>query len=202
MDKDIQSRFKLLLRKARKRRFVLYNELSTLFPKVYKGGPELDEVLSTLEKGAIEIRPKATPILDQQPNDDSDYTDNPLKVYVREVDRVPRLTPERVIQLAGEIENKSKDAERARKELAEAHLGLVVSIAEQYEAPGFHVLDLIQQGNLGLFHAVSTFGPSRNYTFTTYATFWVNHSLDEMVSKGPPEPVTPIHKIVVRHWIH
>jgi RNA polymerase primary sigma factor len=176
----------------------LYKELSTLFPKGYTGGPELDAVLSKLEEEAIEIQPKATLTLDLGPDDDSDYTDNPVKVYLREVDRVPRLTPERVIELAREIESTGKDAERAKKELAEAYLHLVVPIARQYEAPGFHVLDLIQQGNLGLVHAVSTFGPSRNYRFATYATFWVNHSLDEMVSKGPPEPVIPIH----RRWIN
>jgi RNA polymerase primary sigma factor len=155
-----------------------------------------------LEMGGIEIQPKAALTLDRGPVDLSDYSDDPVKVYLREVDRVPRLAPEREIELATEIESKGKNAERAKKEVLEAYLWLVVSIAQQYEAPGFHVLDLIQQGNLGLFHAVSTFGPSRNYRFATYATFWVNHSLDEMVSKGPPEPVTPIHKVVVRHWIH
>ncbi len=195
MAKNDQSRLELLLRRAKRRRYVLYNELSPLFPEEYKGGPELDEVLSKLEQRAIEIRPKATPISLQQSDDD--YGDA-VKVYVREVELVPRLAPERVTELAGEIESKGKDAERAKKEMAEAHLRLVVSIAQQYEAPGFHVLDLIQQGNLGLFHAVSTFGASRNYQFATYATFWVNHSLDEMVSKGPPEPVIPIH----RRWVN
>jgi RNA polymerase primary sigma factor len=194
MDKDTESRFKLLLRKAKKRRFVLYEELSTLFPKGYDGGPELDKVLSKLEQGAVEIRPKATDTLDLFPDDLSNFDEDPVKVYLREVGRVPRLAPERVIELSSEIESKGRDAERAKKELAEAYLRLVAGIAQQYKAPGFHVLDLIQQGNLGLFHAVSTFGPSRNYRFATYATFWVNHSLDDMVSKGPPEPVIPVHR--------
>ena len=93
--------------------------------------------------------------------------DDPVKVYLKEIGRVPLLTPEEEVELAIRITN---DDEAAKKRLSEANLRLVVSIAKRYLGRGMQFLDLIQEGNLGLIKAVEKFDYTKGFKFSTYAT--------------------------------
>lgn len=190
MDEETTARLKLLLAEAEEKGFVNYKELGGFFPDASTGGPELDEVLSRLESAGIAIvaDPKITPSKEPAaaviPDrlEGSAFTDDPVQVYLREVARVPLLTPEQETQLAESIAENGTGADRAKTQLVEANLWLGVAIAQQYGAAGIHILDLIQQGNAGLMQAAGTFVPRRGYKFSTYATFWAHRSLYEMVS--------------------
>ena len=96
--------------------------------------------------------------------------DDPVKVYLKEIGRVPLLTPEEEIELA---ERMAKGDPYARKRLSEANLRLVVSIAKRYVGRGMQFLDLIQEGNLGLIKAVEKFDHTKGFKFSTYATWWI-----------------------------
>ena len=99
--------------------------------------------------------------------------DDPVKVYLKEIGRVPLLTPEEEIELAIRINNGD---EHAKKRLSEANLRLVVSIAKRYVGRGMQFLDLIQEGNLGLIKAVEKFDYTKGFKFSTYATWWIRQA--------------------------
>ena len=99
--------------------------------------------------------------------------DDPVKVYLKEIGRVPLLTPEEESELATRME---QGDEEARKRLAEANLRLVVSIAKRYVGRGMQFLDLIQEGNLGLIKAVEKFDHTKGFKFSTYATWWIRQA--------------------------
>ena len=102
--------------------------------------------------------------------------DDPVKIYLKEIGRVPLLTSEEEIQLAEKMSSgNEKDAKKARKRLAEANLRLVVSIAKKYVGRGMSFLDLIQEGNMGLIKAVEKFDYTKElHKFSTYATWWIS----------------------------
>jgi RNA polymerase primary sigma factor len=145
---------------------------------------ELDTFLSHLELTGAKVLPvidRKTPV---QPSvrtedlEDSDYDPyDPLQVYLREVARVPALSAEREATLLQSREIQTSDAELAKKELVEANLGLVVSIAEDYRVSGVYILDLIETGNMGLIKAVDTFTIGRGYRLSTYIVVYVHEAL-------------------------
>ena len=98
--------------------------------------------------------------------------DDPVKVYLKEIGRVPLLTPDEEVQLALDIKEGGPKGERAKQRLSEANLRLVVSIAKRYVGRGMQFLDLIQEGNLGLIKAVEKFDHTKGFKFSTYATWW------------------------------
>ena len=102
--------------------------------------------------------------------------DDPVKVYLKEIGRVPLLTPDEEVQLALDIQKGGKDGERAKQRLSEANLRLVVSIAKRYVGRGMQFLDLIQEGNLGLIKAVEKFDHTKGFKFSTYATWWIRQA--------------------------
>ena len=144
-------------------------ELDKLYETLEANGIEVVDDLSTaaLENFDVDI-PKA---LDIGGGDDKGVAvDDPVKVYLKEIGRVPLLTPEEEIELAIRI---ADDDEKAKKRLAEANLRLVVSIAKRYVGRGMQFLDLIQEGNLGLIKAVDKFDYTKGFMFSTYATWWI-----------------------------
>ena len=110
--------------------------------------------------------------------------DDPVKVYLKEIGRVPLLTPEEEVELA---ERMAKGDPAARKRLSEANLRLVVSIAKRYVGRGMQFLDLIQEGNLGLIKAVEKFDHTKGFKFSTYATWWIRRP-SPAPSPTRPEP--------------
>ena len=108
--------------------------------------------------------------------------DDPVKVYLKEIGRVPLLTPEEEIDLAIRISNGD---EAAKKRLSEANLRLVVSIAKRYLGRGMQFLDLIQEGNLGLIKAVEKFDYTKGFKFSTYATWWIRQAITRAIADQP-----------------
>ncbi|HIV48217.1 MAG TPA: sigma-70 family RNA polymerase sigma factor, partial [Candidatus Acutalibacter stercorigallinarum] len=105
--------------------------------------------------------------------------DDPVKVYLKEIGRVPLLTPDEEVDLAVRISNGD---EAAKKRLSEANLRLVVSIAKRYLGRGMQFLDLIQEGNLGLIKAVEKFDYTKGFKFSTYATWWIRQAITRAIA--------------------
>ena len=116
--------------------------------------------------------------------------DDPVKVYLKEIGRVPLLTPEEEIELA---ERMAKGDPYARKRLSEANLRLVVSIAKRYVGRGMQFLDLIQEGNLGLIKAVEKFDHTKGFKFSTYATWWIRQAITRAIADQARTIRIPVH---------
>ena len=121
--------------------------------------------------------------------------DDPVKVYLKEIGRVPLLTPEEEVKLALAIQNGGKEGERAKQRLSEANLRLVVSIAKRYVGRGMQFLDLIQEGNLGLIKAVEKFDYRKGYKFSTYATWWIRQAITRAIADQARTIRIPVHMV-------
>ena len=118
--------------------------------------------------------------------------DDPVKVYLKEIGRVPLLSPEEEIDLAIRISNGD---ESAKKRLSEANLRLVVSIAKRYLGRGMQFLDLIQEGNLGLIKAVEKFDYTKGFKFSTYATWWIRQAITRAIADQARTIRIPVHMV-------
>ena len=118
--------------------------------------------------------------------------DDPVKVYLKEIGRVPLLTPEEEVDLAVRITNGD---EAAKKRLSEANLRLVVSIAKRYLGRGMQFLDLIQEGNLGLIKAVEKFDYTKGFKFSTYATWWIRQAITRAIADQARTIRIPVHMV-------
>jgi RNA polymerase primary sigma factor len=166
---------------------------------------ELDRLYETLEKQGIEIvddfadltlefdlEPPKEPDLGLVADDKNQLLDDPVKVYLKEIGRVPLLTPEEEIELAIRI---ADDDPYAKKRLAEANLRLVVSIAKRYVGRGMQFLDLIQEGNLGLIKAVDKFDYTKGFKFSTYATWWIRQAITRAIADQARTIRIPVHMV-------
>ena len=118
--------------------------------------------------------------------------DDPVKVYLKEIGRVPLLTPDEEADLAVRISNGD---EAAKKRLSEANLRLVVSIAKRYLGRGMQFLDLIQEGNLGLIKAVEKFDYTKGFKFSTYATWWIRQAITRAIADQARTIRIPVHMV-------
>ena len=118
--------------------------------------------------------------------------DDPVKVYLKEIGRVPLLTPEEEIELATRMGNGDVNA---KKRLSEANLRLVVSIAKRYVGRGMQFLDLIQEGNLGLIKAVEKFDHTKGFKFSTYATWWIRQAITRAIADQARTIRIPVHMV-------
>ena len=116
--------------------------------------------------------------------------EDPVRMYLKEIGKVPLLSAEREIELAQRME---EGDEEAKKRLAEANLRLVVSIAKRYVGRGLSFLDLIQEGNLGLIKAVDKFDYTKGYKFSTYATWWIRQSITRSIADQSRTIRIPVH---------
>ena len=121
--------------------------------------------------------------------------DDPVKVYLKEIGRVPLLTPDEEVQLALAIQKGGKEGERAKQRLSEANLRLVVSIAKRYVGRGMQFLDLIQEGNLGLIKAVEKFDHTKGFKFSTYATWWIRQAITRAIADQARTIRIPVHMV-------
>lgn len=119
-------------------------------------------------------------------------TDDLVRIYLREIGRVPVLEPRKEIELARKVQ---KGSPAAKQELVRHNLRLVVSIAKKYLNRGMSFLDLIQEGNLGLMKAVEKFDPERGYKFSTYATWWVRQGITRSLSDKSRTIRIPVHMV-------
>ena len=118
--------------------------------------------------------------------------DDPVKIYLKEIGRVPLLSAEEEIELATRMAQGDK---YARKRLSEANLRLVVSIAKRYVGRGMQFLDLIQEGNLGLIKAVEKFDYTKGYKFSTYATWWIRQAITRSIADQARTIRIPVHMV-------
>ena len=130
--------------------------------------------------------------LDPSVGADGVSIDDPVKVYLKEIGRVPLLTPDEEVDLAVRITNGD---EAAKKRLSEANLRLVVSIAKRYLGRGMQFLDLIQEGNLGLIKAVEKFDYTKGYKFSTYATWWIRQAITRAIADQARTIRIPVHMV-------
>ncbi len=122
--------------------------------------------------------------------------DDPVKIYLKEIGRVPLLTPEEEIQLAEKMSGgNEEEAKKARKRLAEANLRLVVSIAKKYVGRGMSFLDLIQEGNMGLIKAVEKYDYTKGFKFSTYATWWIRQAITRAIADQARTIRIPVHMV-------
>ncbi len=166
-------------------------ELDKLYELIEGSNIEIVDDLSSsaIENFDVDI-PKA---LDIGGGDDRGVNvDDPVKLYLKEIGRVPLLSPEEEIELAIRI---ADDDAKAKQRLAEANLRLVVSIAKRYVGRGMQFLDLIQEGNLGLIKAVDKFDYTKGFKFSTYATWWIRQAITRAIADQARTIRIPVHMV-------
>ena len=172
---------------------------------------QVDKLYDILESNNIEIIEDFSVAADldfdlsdiESDNIDDDGTiiegisiDDPVKVYLKEIGRVPLLTPEEEIELAERMNSEDPIVSRnARKRLSEANLRLVVSIAKKYVGRGMYFLDLIQEGNVGLIKAVDKFDYTKGFKFSTYATWWIRQAITRAIADQARTIRIPVHMV-------
>ena len=124
--------------------------------------------------------------------------DDPVRMYLKDIGKIPLLTPERETYLAERIALGDK---KAKDELIEANLRLVVSIAKRHVGKGMYFLDLIQEGNLGLMKAVDKFDHSKGYKFSTYATWWIRQAITRAIADQARTIRIPVHMVETIHKV-
>ena len=124
--------------------------------------------------------------------------DDPVRMYLKEIGKVPLLTPERERELS---ERMAEGDESAKDELVEANLRLVVSIAKRYVGKGMFFLDLIQEGNLGLMKAVDKFDYTKGFKFSTYATWWIRQAITRAIADQARTIRIPVHMVETIHKV-
>ncbi len=149
----------------------------------FEEGPTDDEL--KIEEMTVES-------LDDDVNLDSLSLDDPVKVYLREIGRVPLLSTEEEVELAIRI---NEGDEKAKQRLTEANLRLVVSIAKKYVGRGMYFLDLIQEGNVGLIKAVDKFDYTKGFKFSTYATWWIRQAITRAIADQARTIRIPVHMV-------
>ena len=136
--------------------------------------------------------------MDKLLNSEGLAIDDPVRMYLKDIGKIPLLTPERETYLAEQIAQGSKVA---KDELIEANLRLVVSIAKRHVGKGMYFLDLIQEGNLGLIKAVEKFDYSKGYKFSTYATWWIRQAITRAIADQARTIRIPVHMVETIHKV-
>ena len=163
----------------------LYEELESNGIEIVDDTPvEVDDTVSGADDGADDYEDGLTA--------DGITIDDPVKVYLKEIGKVPLLTPEEEIELAIRIGDNDPAAKRR---LTEANLRLVVSIAKRYVGRGMQFLDLIQEGNLGLIKAVDKFDYTKGFKFSTYATWWIRQAITRAIADQARTIRIPVHMV-------
>lgn len=152
-----------------------------------KEEPADDDIWSTSEEDEEEIAKaqQDTSYLD-------DISDDSVRLYLREIGKIPLLTAEEELALANRVVAGEK---KAKDQMAEANMRLVVSIAKRYSGRGLDFLDLIQEGNTGLLRAVEKFDPSKGFKFSTYATWWIRQAITRAIADQARVIRIPVHMV-------
>ena len=154
--------------------------------------PPIDDVLPEVEDLASIEEVTEEEINDTDALVDSFSTDDPVRMYLKEIGKVPLLSPDEEIELATRM---SQGDEEAKHRMTEANLRLVVSIAKRYVGRGMLFLDLIQEGNLGLIKAVEKFDYTKGYKFSTYATWWIRQAITRAIADQARTIRIPVHMV-------
>ena len=203
-----------IVEKAKQKGKVSYTDVANALENVELDKEQMEDLYDTLTTNGIEIisesEPEDFPIIEDD-HDDPDIlvddeeeveidlslpkginVDDPVRMYLKEIGKVPLLTAEEEIELAKRME---AGDEEAKKKLCEANLRLVVSIAKRYVGRGMLFLDLIQEGNLGLIKAVDKFDWRKGYKFSTYATWWIRQAITRSIADQARTIRIPVHMV-------
>ncbi|MHB1405107.1 MAG: RNA polymerase sigma factor RpoD [Desulfitobacteriaceae bacterium] len=205
---------KILIQKGHKKGSLTYGEIMDALQGIELTADQIDEIYEQLGRMGIDVVPepeeieeevleKAADELTEEPEEIEETEvdlsvpegvgiDDPVRMYLKEIGRVPLLTAEEEIELAKRME---AGDEAAKRRLAEANLRLVVSIAKRYVGRGMLFLDLIQEGNLGLIKAVEKFDFRKGFKFSTYATWWIRQAITRAIADQARTIRIPVHMV-------
>ena len=191
---------KNLIEKGKKNGTLTYKEIMDEMDYIDLGPEQIEKIYEVLESMGIEVQGDMNEVSGVEEEElDLDLSipegvaiDDPVRMYLKEIGKVPLLSSEEEIELAQKIEEGSQ---YAKKKLAEANLRLVVSIAKRYVGRGMLFLDLIQEGNLGLIKAVEKFDYRKGYKFSTYATWWIRQAITRAIADQARTIRIPVHMV-------
>ena len=165
-------------------------QIEKIYDALESNGIEIIEDTEDLSLDDLNINENSDD--DAEPAPDGVSIDDPVKIYLKEIGRVPLLSPDEEVDLAIRI---SQGDVAAKKRLSEANLRLVVSIAKRYLGRGMQFLDLIQEGNLGLIKAVEKFDHTKGFKFSTYATWWIRQAITRAIADQARTIRIPVHMV-------
>ena len=203
---DVKLELRKLIKRGKEQGFVTQDEILSVFPEPENHIGEIDDlylkllnekvdVFDTTELDAAEISKSVSELekeLERLATQEEGYLSDPVRMYLREIGRVPLLTYEEEVALAKRVE---KGDRRARERLINANLRLVVSIAKKYVNRGLTLLDLIEEGNIGLMRAVMKYDWRRGYKFSTYATWWIRQAITRAIADQARTIRIPVHMV-------
>jgi RNA polymerase primary sigma factor len=211
-----------LLKRGKQRGFLMVSEVQQELEDAEAPAESFDSVFVGLQEAKIAIREEAEDTLAATAlsNDELVHVSDPVRMYLQEIGRYPLLTAQQEVELSMQMETglraeakvtelgeglpvdqkvilqrQARQADRARKRLVEANLRLVVSIAKKYVGRGLSLLDLIQEGNLGLIRAVEKFDYRRGFKFSTYATWWIRQAVTRALADQARTIRVPVHMV-------
>lgn len=190
---------KKLMDKGKKNGSITYKEIMNELEEIDITPEQIEKIYEVLESMGVEVIAEDEPHIEEEEEEEIDISipegiaiDDPVRMYLKEIGKVPLLSSEEEIDLAQRIE---AGEQRAKKKLAEANLRLVVSIAKRYVGRGMMFLDLIQEGNLGLIKAVEKFDYRKGYKFSTYATWWIRQAITRAIADQARTIRIPVHMV-------
>ncbi len=207
IDPKIEKKVKQLIKIGKRKGYITYEDIDKAFPPDFDGfnSDLIEKIYEEIEKNKIKI-------LERDPSDSSEETEDieellkdggpemydntslkdPIKMYLREIGKIPLLTPSQERDLARRAQLGDK---KSREKLITANLRLVVSIAKRYIGRGLPFLDLIQEGNIGLLKAVEKFDWRKGYKFSTYATWWIRQAITRAIADQARTIRIPVHMV-------
>ena len=214
--KEKQEQIKRLISKGKKTGILTYKEVMDTLEEIDLSSDEVDDIYQRLEDMGIEVSGEkeeellldddldkdvdddiVDEVVEESKKDDLSVpkginVDDPVRMYLKEIGKIPLLTGNEEVELAKRME---EGDEIAKKKLAEANLRLVVSIAKRYVGRGMLFLDLIQEGNLGLMKAVEKFEYRKGFKFSTYATWWIRQAITRAIADQARTIRIPVHMV-------
>jgi RNA polymerase primary sigma factor len=207
---DIDAIKNQLVEDAKKNGHISQKEINKAIPDTPENAEALDALLTELADASIEVtttEPNAEGFTDEWVEEeeeelvedgtaqvylDDDVSDDSVRLYLREIGKIPLLTSEEELALAHRV---VAGEQAAKDQMAEANMRLVVSIAKRYVGRGLDLLDLIQEGNTGLLRAVEKFDPDKGFKFSTYATWWIRQAITRAIADQARTIRIPVHMV-------
>ncbi|MGA3150640.1 MAG: RNA polymerase sigma factor RpoD [Candidatus Saccharimonadales bacterium] len=206
--KNYDKQIKQLLVRGKKEGKINQREIFKLIPDTPANIDVLEHLYNELGEAEVEVEEAPEPVVDDFtdewaveddeeliPTDNAyldDIADDSVRLYLREIGKIPLLTAQEELTLAKKVVRGDK---RAKDAMAEANMRLVVSIAKRYVGRGLDLLDLIQEGNTGLLRAVEKFDPERGFKFSTYATWWIRQAITRAIADQARTIRIPVHMV-------
>ncbi len=207
---DIEQKKQELIKRAKKEKHLDQRDILAQIPETAENAEVLDSLYTELADLNIEITasdPDTSKFTDEWADDDEeeeeenekaaaylddDVADDSVRLYLREIGKIPLLSAEEELALAQRVVAGDK---KAKDQMAEANMRLVVSIAKRYVGRGLDLLDLIQEGNTGLLRAVEKFDPDKGFKFSTYATWWIRQAITRAIADQARTIRIPVHMV-------